>query len=90
MNDFDKAQMFDKLVEYMIESAADMNRVGMVLARYPVDTSLVNTLNLRIDKAKVLMSQVFNPQCYLYRYPLLCTLEGKQKYKLSPEPAGKV
>jgi hypothetical protein len=61
MNDESKAVLFDRLVEYLINSSAAMNKTIKTMALDPLRISEVNLLNRQIDAAKCLLTWVIHP-----------------------------
>jgi hypothetical protein len=58
MNDKAKALLFDRLVEYLINSSAAMNKTIKAMALDPLRISEVNRLSVQIIAAKCLMTKV--------------------------------
>jgi hypothetical protein len=60
MNDKAKALLFDRLVEYLINSSAVMNKTIKTMSLDPLRISEVNRLNKQITAAKYLMTKVIH------------------------------
>jgi hypothetical protein len=72
----EKALLYDAIVIYLISSSATMSATVNDLAPDPRNASHVGRLNVEIDTAKLLMTQVIrwyiNPSSSI-RFPLLYT-----------------
>jgi hypothetical protein len=61
MNDRAKALLFDRLVDYLINSSSAMDETVKAMTLDPLRISEVNRLNVQIGTAKCLMTQVIYP-----------------------------
>jgi hypothetical protein len=61
MNDEAKTALFDRLVNYVINSSSAMDDTAKILALDPSHSSHVSRLKLHIDTAKSIMTRVIHP-----------------------------
>jgi hypothetical protein len=63
MDDEAKASLFNRLVNYVINSSSAMDDTAKILALDPSQSSQVSRLNKQIDSAKSIMTKV-NPSIH--------------------------
>ena len=74
--------LYDALLDYLIQSSASLDETGRALAPDPVHAARVKVLNKSLDSAKVILSMVLFPRSYYLKISSPAFCNGKSREEI--------